>query len=67
MYIYSCDTLLKAVADRTKAQNHFDLLDMLVDPVDPVQTVENFFDFSFLVRTKNAIMEHNKSSRKVGF
>jgi hypothetical protein len=28
----------------------FDLLELLVDPVDPIQTVENFFDFSFLIK-----------------
>jgi hypothetical protein len=28
----------------------FDLLSLLVDPVDDVQTIENFFDFSFLIK-----------------
>jgi hypothetical protein len=31
----------------------FDLLELLVDPVDPIQTVENFFDFSFLIKVKS--------------
>jgi hypothetical protein len=28
----------------------FDLLKLLVDPTDDVQTIENFFDFSFLIK-----------------
>lgn len=27
-----------------------DIIQLLVDPLDPVQTVENFFDFSFLLK-----------------
>jgi len=35
--------------DRTKPMR---LLELLADPVDPVQTVENFFDLSFLVKVR---------------
>jgi hypothetical protein len=31
-------------------EERFDLLDLLVDRVDPVQSVENFFDFAFLIK-----------------
>lgn len=31
---------------------HMDLLSLLVDPKDHVQTVENFFDYAFLIKTK---------------
>lgn len=40
-----------------REQENFDLLDLLVDRKDPVQTVENFFDFSFLVKEKRASQE----------
>jgi hypothetical protein len=29
-----------------------DVMKFLIDPEDPVQTIENFFDFSFFVRDK---------------
>lgn len=36
-----------------KSKNEeFDLLRLLVDPSDPVQTIENFFDYSFLLKQK---------------
>ena len=31
-----------------------DLLSLLVDPKDHVQTVENFFDYAFLIKTKHS-------------
>lgn len=40
--------LLDHLEERT--DKSVDLLRLLVDPRDPVQTVENFFDFSFLVK-----------------
>lgn len=38
------------------------MLDLLVDIDDPVQTVENFFDFSFLVKNKQVIVSDDKAS-----
>ena len=38
------------------------MLDLLVDIDDPVQTVENFFDFSFLVKNKQVIVSDDKVS-----
>jgi hypothetical protein len=32
-----------------------DLLKVLVDPEDPVQTVENFFDFAFLIKVRTYV------------
>lgn len=37
-----------------------DLLTTLVDRKDPVQTIENFFDFSFLIKDKRAMARINK-------
>eukprot|EP01040_Poterioochromonas_malhamensis_P001507 gene1507-1596_t len=39
----------------------FDLLELLVDPVDDVQTIENFFDFSFLIKEKAVIQALDKN------
>jgi hypothetical protein len=36
--------------DEQQEQLPFDLLKLLVDPADNVQTIENFFDFSFLIK-----------------
>jgi hypothetical protein len=33
-------------------EERFDLLDLLVDRRDPVQSVENFFDFAFLIKVR---------------
>lgn len=35
----------------------FDLLKLLIDPVDPVQSVENLFDFSFLMKVCNHTLQ----------
>jgi hypothetical protein len=35
-----------------KDKNEIDLIDLLVDPSDSVQTIENFFDYSFLLKDK---------------
>ena len=42
----------KTHADETNKQQ-FSLLDLLIDTEDPVQTVENFFDFAFLIKVRN--------------
>ena len=34
-------------------------IESLIDPVDPVQTVENLFDFSFLVKEKKVLVSVN--------
>lgn len=31
----------------------FDLLNLMVYPLDPVQTIENFFDLSFMIKVNN--------------
>lgn len=36
----------------------FDLLKLLIDPEDNVQTIENFFDFSFLVKVRPFNCDH---------
>jgi hypothetical protein len=36
-----------------------DLLTLLVDPKDPIQTMENFFDFSFLIKVSLANLFHH--------
>jgi hypothetical protein len=36
-----------------------DLLTILVNPTDPVQTVENFFDYSFLIKDKRVVESLN--------
>jgi hypothetical protein len=41
----------------------FELLKLLVDPHDAVQTVENFFDFSFMVKEKRVLMKVDKESK----
>eukprot|EP00595_Chromulina_sp_UTEXLB2642_P002183 CAMPEP_0196767474 /NCGR_PEP_ID=MMETSP1095-20130614/41544_1 /TAXON_ID=96789 ORGANISM="Chromulina nebulosa, Strain UTEXLB2642" /NCGR_SAMPLE_ID=MMETSP1095 /ASSEMBLY_ACC=CAM_ASM_000446 /LENGTH=117 /DNA_ID=CAMNT_0042135829 /DNA_START=1 /DNA_END=350 /DNA_ORIENTATION=+ len=33
-----------------------DLVRLLIDPHDPVQTIENVFDFSFLIKEKEVLM-----------
>lgn len=38
-------------AERGQAEK-FDLLKLLFDPEDHVQTVENFFDFAFLIKVR---------------
>lgn len=38
-------------------ESRVDLLGLLIDSEDPVQTVENFFDFGFLVKTKRVAMQ----------
>ena len=40
-----------------------DLLKVLVDPEDPVQTVENFFDFAFLIKVRRSIMRTYSHAR----
>lgn len=42
---------------RQSKEARVDLMSLLLDPVDAVQTVENFFDFGFLVKTKRVAME----------
>lgn len=39
----------------------FDLLKLLVDPVDDVQTIENFFDFSFLIKVRTSLSNRLKT------
>ena len=38
----------------SKKNETFDIFSLLVNPVDQVQTVENFFDFSFLIKVRLA-------------
>jgi len=40
----------------------FDLLKLLIDPVDSVQSVENLFDFSFLMKEKMVVVESGGGS-----
>lgn len=42
---------LKSIVSHDQ-QKTVDLIDLLVDHADPVQTVENFFDFSFLLKVQ---------------
>lgn len=38
----------------SKKHEKFNVLDLLIDSQDPVQTVENFFDFSFLIKVSSS-------------
>lgn len=41
------------------------LLQLLADPDDPVQTIENFFDLSFLVKEKNVTIVQDRDGSLV--
>lgn len=43
-----------------QASKSFDLLQTLVDPQDPVQTVENLFDFAFMIKEKQVGQKLNE-------
>lgn len=40
----------------------FNLFELLVDPDDMVQTVENFFDFSYLVKEKRILFDRDRDT-----
>lgn len=42
--------LIQVVKDLSKENASFDVLQTLIDPMDPIQSIENMFDFSFLVK-----------------
>jgi hypothetical protein len=42
------------------------LVDILVDPSDPVQTIENFFDFGFLIKEKKVVMDLTADGNPTG-
>ncbi len=53
---------LETSASQLKAKNksaRMDLLSTIVDPQDCVQTVENFFDFAFLVKDKRVVQKYD--------
>ena len=41
---------IKQLYELIQEEESFDLLDLLVDRLDQVQTIENFFDFAFLIK-----------------
>lgn len=41
---------------KTASGEYFDLLNTLVDPNDRVQTIENFFDFCFVIKEKQVVV-----------
>jgi hypothetical protein len=54
----------KPVTTEVAGEEHVtqtDLLTLLVDPKDPIQTVENFFDFAFLIKDKCANVKLDSS------
>jgi len=59
-------TLEKVIKRETAARDSitegFSLLDVLIDPLDHVQTVENFFDFAFFVKDGDVLTKYDKNS-----
>jgi hypothetical protein len=45
--------------------NQFDLLYNLLDPADAVQTVENFFDFAFLIKEKKVTQKIDENGMPI--
>ena len=54
--------LKETVAEVSENKNPFNILELLVDPVDDVQTVENIFDFSFLLKEKRVVIDISKET-----
>lgn len=54
-YLEATTTSLKASSKSAR----LDLLSTIVDPQDCVQTVENFFDFAFLVKDKRIVQKYD--------
>ena len=52
------------IADGSKKETRkpTSMLDLLIDIEDPVQTIENFFDFSFLVKNKKVAISEDKAN-----
>ncbi len=46
-----------------KKKDSFPVMDILVDPTDQVQTVENFFDFAFLIKDGQVATQYDKSDK----
>tara|TARA_B110000090_G_scaffold205781_1_gene254058 strand:+ start:381 stop:1178 length:798 start_codon:yes stop_codon:yes gene_type:complete len=42
----------------------FPLLNVLFDPEDPVQTIENFFDFAFLIKENSVVQRFDKKTKR---
>lgn len=54
------NTMISALDDiqkKPESADGFDLLSLLVHPEFPIQTIENFFDFSFIIKQKQAAMD----------
>lgn len=53
-------TLSMKCSTSSSSSNSTSMLDLLVDDEDPVQTIENLFDFSFMVKNKQVIVSDEK-------
>lgn len=60
---YQLEVAGKLSTDDKGVRKSFELLRLLVDPLDAVQTVENFFDFSFMVKEKRVLMKVDLDSK----
>eukprot|EP01036_Dinobryon_divergens_P034055 gene34055-44003_t len=49
--------LSKEQKDEELKPKPFNLLELMVYPTDPVQTIENFFDLSFMVKERDILIE----------
>ena len=56
--------LKEIVAEVSENKRPFNILELLVDPEDDVQTVENLFDFSFLLKEKRVVIDVSNETGK---
>ncbi|CAE7473559.1 unnamed protein product [Symbiodinium microadriaticum] len=49
------------ITTRTNSSHAIDMMDLLVDRQSVVQTIENFFDFAFLIKDKRAVEQVDRA------
>ncbi|RYG67131.1 hypothetical protein EON64_08150, partial [archaeon] len=61
-------TLLRVTAALSEedGRGYFDVLQLLVDPVSPLQSVENLFDFAFLLKEKRVVVAQDRGAEEGG-